>query len=99
MCREIYLCILHLFFQIRPDIAVPQQGITLKTNPERQKADTYIKISLHDEQLNFDSMATNCCNLDPKVTLFGTFQVGWTTVDVGSDSFQVYDYYIRKHYK
>ena len=40
----------------------------------------------------------NCCNVDPKVTLFGVFQVGWTTVDVGSDTYQVYDYYSRAHY-
>ena len=47
---------------------------------------------------DYDSIDPDCCNLDPKVTLFGVFQVGWTTVDVGSDGYQVYDYYTRAHY-
>ena len=50
------------------------------------------------EDFDIDFLDPNCCNVDPKVTLFGVFQVGWTTVDVGSDTYQVYDYYSRAHY-
>ena len=50
------------------------------------------------EDFDIDSLDPNCCNVDVKVTLFGVFQVGWTTVDVGSDTYQVYDYYSRAHF-
>ena len=56
-------------------------------------------VIIDDGKFNYDSMGTDCCIFDPKVTLFGTFQVGWTTFDVGSDSIQVFDYYKQQHYR
>ena len=54
-------------------------------------------ISLLFSDFNYDSMDPGC-NCDFKITLFGVFQVGWVSVDVGSDSFQAYAYYDQKHY-
>ena len=39
-----------------------------------------------------------CCNFEPKLLLFGTFQVVWVKVDVGSDCYQAYVYYDQGHY-
>ena len=55
-------------------------------------------VIIDDGKFNYDSMGPDCCTFDLKVTLFGTFQVGWTTFDVGSDSIQVFDYYKQGHY-
>ena len=74
------------------------------SNQSSQKSDEkkklHIKISVTNEGKEFDyeAMDLQGCNLDPKVTLFGVFQVGWTSFDVGSDGAQVYDYYMRAHY-
>ena len=69
-------------------------------NPLKQEfVETKIAIGADDEKVvDIDFLDPTCCNVDPKVTLFGVFQVGWTTVDVGSDTYQVYDYYSRAHY-
>ena len=55
-----------------------------------------MKVPIHRD-FNYDSVDPGC-NLDYKITLFGVFQVGWVSVDVGSDSYQAYVYYDQKHF-
>ena len=75
-----------------------KQDPTTKPASEQKIVETKIAIGADGvEDFDIDSLDPNCCNVDPKVTLFGVFQVGWTTVDVGSDTYQVYDYYSRAH--
>ena len=76
-----------------------KQDATTKPASEKKIVETKIAIGADGvEDFDIDFLDPNCCNVDPKVTLFGVFQVGWTTVDVGSDTYQVYDYYSRAHY-
>ena len=77
-------------------LLITQPSTKAKKEPKK-KMETNIPL-LDEKNFDYDSIDPDCCNLDPKVTLFGVFQVGWTTVDVGSDGYQVYDYYIRAHY-
>ena len=79
------------------DALLTTQLSTKAKKEPKKKMETNIPL-LDEENFDYDSIDPDCCNLDPKVTLFGVFQVGWTTVDVGSDGYQVYDYYTRAHY-
>ena len=38
------------------------------------------------------------CILDRELTTFGVFQIGMTSVDVGTDGVQAYDYYKNENY-
>ena len=37
------------------------------------------------------------CHFNPKVSLFGVFQVGMTSADVGTDTYQTCDYFLEGH--